>query len=79
MQHIILASNDLVEIDINVFKVVLIVRDDSRFASLLPPFSHSQRRPVMVKAICWPLVQCAVKLGAISLHCNLAPKQPAPQ
>lgn len=42
MQHIILASNDLVETDINVFKVVLIVRDDSRFASLLPPFSHSQ-------------------------------------
>lgn len=78
MQHIILASNDLVEIDI-VFKVILIVRGDSRFASLLPPFSHSQRRPVMVKAICWPLVQCAVKLGAISLDCNLAPKQPAPQ
>lgn len=33
----------------------------------------------MVKAICWPLVQPAVKLWAISPDCSLAPKQPAPQ
>lgn len=33
----------------------------------------------MVKAICWPLVQRAMKLWAISLDCNLAPKQLSPQ